>query len=106
MTDEQIYRDPLLTKEKTADMLGTNRTYLSQVINEQTNKNFTQYINEYRIYEAVRILSDPQNTQPLKALSVELGFNSMTTFYKLFQQQTGMTPAQYRKQVNELEKQS
>lgn len=106
MTDEQIYKDPLLTKEKTADMLGTNRTYLSQVINEQTNKNFTQYINEYRIYEAVRILSDPQNTQPLKTLSVELGFNSMTTFYKLFQQQTGMTPAQYRKQVNELEKQS
>ena len=104
MTDEQIYRDPLLTKEKTADMLGTNRTYLSQVINEQTNKNFTQYINEFRIYEAVRILSDPQNTQPLKALSVELGFNSMTTFYKLFQQQTSMTPAQYRKQVNELKK--
>ena len=104
MTEEQIYKDPLLTKEKVADMLGTNRTYLSQIINEQSNKNFTQYINEYRIYEAVRILSDPQNTQPLKALSVELGFNSMTTFYKLFQQQTSMTPAQYRKQVNELKK--
>ena len=104
MTEEQIYKDPLLTKEKVADMLGTNRTYLSQIINEQSNKNFTQYINEYRIYEAVRILSDPQNTQPLKALSVELGFNSMTTFYKLFQQQTSMTPAQYRKQVNDLKK--
>lgn len=102
MTESQIYKDSLLTKEKVADMLETNRTYLSQVINEQTNKNFTQYINEYRIHEAIRLLSDPQNTQPLKALSVDLGFNSMTTFYKLFQQQTGMTPAQYRKQVNDL----
>lgn len=49
-----------------ADLLGTNRTYLSQVINEQTQQNFTQYINNYRINEAIRLLSDPKQIFPLR----------------------------------------
>ena len=39
--------------------------------------------------EAVRLLSDPDNQTPLKAISAELGFNSMTTFYSQFQAATG-----------------
>ena len=99
MTEKYCYKDNLLTKEKVAELLGSNRTYLSQIINEQTGKTFTQYINDYRIQEAVRLLSDPTNQTPLKAVSADLGFNSMTTFYKQFQAATGMTPTQYRNQV-------
>ncbi|MDL2245616.1 AraC family transcriptional regulator [Parabacteroides sp. PFB2-10] len=102
MQSEQIYRDNLLTKEKVAERLDTNRTYLSQAINEQTNQTFTQYINRYRINEAVRLLSDPANDTPLKAISADLGFNSMTTFYKLFQNTVGMTPAQYKNKIQEI----
>ena len=102
MTEEHIYTDNLLTKDKVAELLGSNRTYLSQIINEQTGKTFTQYINDYRIQDAIRQLSDPNNQISLKALSIELGFNSPTTFYKQFQIATEMTPTQYRKQVIEL----
>ena len=102
MTENHIYTDNLLTKDKVAELLGSNRTYLSQIINEQTGKTFTQYINDYRIQDAIRQLSDPNNQISLKALSTELGFNSPTTFYKQFQIATEMTPAQYRKQVIEL----
>lgn len=102
MTEQHIYRDNLLTKDKVAELLGSNRTYLSQIINEQTGKSFTQYINDYRIQDAVRLLSDPDNQIPLKTLSVELGFNSSTTFYKQFQAATGMTPSQYRNQVMDM----
>ena len=104
MSEERIYEDNLLTKEKVAEQLESNRTYLSQVINEQTGQTFTQYINNYRINEAVRLLSDPYNQTPLKALSSSLGFNSMTTFYKLFQNAVGMTPAQYKERVQKLHK--
>ena len=65
-------------------MLGTNRTYLSQIINEQTKQTFTQFVNGFRTKEAVRSLSDPDNQTPLKAISAELGFNSMTTVYNHF----------------------
>lgn len=102
--EEKVFTDNLLTKEKVAEMLGTNRTYLSQIINEQTKQTFTQFVNGFRTKEAVRSLSDPDNQTPLKAISAELGFNSMTTFYSQFQAATGMTPAQYRNKVQELHK--
>ncbi len=104
MREEAIYRDNLLTKEKVADMLGTNRTYLSQIINQQTSLTFTQYINEYRINEAVKLISDPGNRIPLKAISSDVGFSSMTTFYKAFQNTVGMTPSQYKNRTIELYK--
>lgn len=104
LREERIYTDNLLTKEKVAELLGTNRTYLSQVINERTKQTFTQFINGYRTQEAIRQLSDPNNQIALKSLSVQLGFNSMTTFYNQFQAVTGMTPARYRKTVLESQK--
>lgn len=104
LREEKVFTDNLLTKEKVAEMLGTNRTYLSQIINEQTKQTFTQFVNGFRTKEAVRSLSDPDNQTPLKAISAELGFNSMTTFYSQFQAATGMTPAQYRNKVQELHK--
>lgn len=99
MQEEEIYKENLLTKERVADLLGTNRTYLSQVINEQTQQNFTQYINNYRINEAIRLLSDPKNDIPLKAVAAEVGFSSMSTFYKIFQNTVGIPPKQYRNKV-------
>lgn len=102
MDEQKPYRDHQLTKEKVADMLGTNRTYLSQAINEQTGQTFTAYIGILRTKEAIRLISDPQNATPLKAVCSDVGFNSMTTFYNQFQQTTGMTPAIYRQKVMEM----
>jgi AraC-like DNA-binding protein/predicted negative regulator of RcsB-dependent stress response len=104
MRNEHIYRQNDLTTERLAELLHTNRTYLSQVINKYVNVSFTHYINFFRIEEAVRILSDPDNDTPLKALSADLGFNSMATFYTAFQAAIGITPSLYRKKVQCLEK--
>lgn len=104
MREEKIYKDNFLTKDKVAEMLGTNRTYLSRIINEQSKLSFTHYVNHFRIEEAIRLLSDPKNDTPLKAISADLGFNSISTFYNLFQSAVGMTPSQYRNKVLELQK--
>lgn len=104
MQEEEVYKENLLTKERVADLLGTNRTYLSQVINEQTQQNFTQYVNNYRINEAIRLLSDPETDIPLKAVASEVGFNSMSTFYKIFQNTVGIPPKQYRNKVMSMHK--
>lgn len=104
MQEEEVYKENLLTKERVADLLGTNRTYLSQVINEQTQQNFTQYVNNYRINEAIRLLSNPETDIPLKAVASEVGFNSMSTFYKIFQNTVGIPPKQYRNKVMSMHK--
>ncbi|MGL5272083.1 MAG: helix-turn-helix domain-containing protein, partial [Phocaeicola sp.] len=104
MQVQKRYKENTLTKERVAEELGTNRTYLSRIINEQTGLTFTHYINKYRIEEATRILSNPANQTPLKAISADLGFSAISTFYNLFQNKVGMTPAQYRNKVIELEK--
>ena len=104
MREDAIYRDKLLTKEKAAEMLGTNRTYLSQIINQQTSLTFTQYVNEYRINEAVKLISEPNNQTPIKAISSEVGFSSTTTFYKAFQHIVGMSPSQYKNKTELLNK--
>lgn len=104
MQEQKRYKESTLTKDRVAEELGTNRTYLSQIINEQTGLSFTHYINKYRIEEAVRILSNPAVRTPLKAISTELGFNAISTFYNLFLNRVGMTPAQYRNKVMQLEK--
>lgn len=97
MENEKAWRDTSLTRERLADMLGTNRTYLTQVITQHTGKGYYQFINSYRIKEAVKILSNPENSSyPLKALASDLGFKSMTTFYKTFLEIVGITPSKYR----------
>lgn len=97
MKQEQIYREKDLTVERVAKMLDTNRTYLSKAINEKTGLSFNYYVNSYRIDEAVKVLSDPNNDIAIKTLSYDLGFNSISTFYKLFTDVLGVTPSQFRK---------
>ena len=75
MEQEKIYRDSNLTRDRLAELLGTNRTYLTQIITQHSGKGYYQFINSYRIKEAVKILSDPANSSyPLKALAAGLGF--------------------------------
>ena len=64
--EKKFTKDNFITKDKVAEILGTNRTYLSRIINEQSKLSFTHYVNRFRIEEAIRLLSDPNNETPLK----------------------------------------
>lgn len=106
METERLFTQPQLTREKMAEYLGTNRTYLTKVIKEKTNMSYLQFINSYRINEAIRILSDKnKESYPLKQIWSDLGFSSPSTFFKQFQQTVGITPSIYRKQILEVNNQ-
>lgn len=102
MLKRELYKDKSLSKDKLAEALNTNRTYLSQVINTHTGLSFTHYINRLRIEEARRLLSDPKNETPLKAIASDIGFNSLSTFYNAFQSIIGMSPSAYRVKMLEI----
>lgn len=102
MAEDKLYKDSSLTVATVAEKLGTNRTYLSRTINESTGKTFNQIVNGYRIKEAISLISDVESDMPLKQVCSESGFSSTSTFYSLFQNFTGLTPAKYRSQIKNL----
>ena len=102
MLEQKLFTDPSLTITAVSERLGTNRTYLSKAINDITGKTFTQLVNEYRIRQAIAEISDLKADKPLKQISTDVGFNSLSTFYNTFQASTGMTPARYRSQLKGL----
>lgn len=83
-------------------MLGTNRTYISKIINKFADKSFWGYINMYRIAEATRILSDMNNDIQIKNLYEILGYNSAASFFRVFREETGITPSKYREEVRQI----
>jgi YesN/AraC family two-component response regulator len=100
MTTKQIYQDPGITLDSTAKLMNVNRNYLSQAINKCTNENFNTYINEFRIKEAVRIMSD-NNSQKfsIEGIAINSGFNDRITFYRTFKKMTGLSPSEFRNNV-------
>lgn len=98
---EKIYTDPEVTTESLAARLGVNRNAISKAVNSALQKNFSAFINDYRIREAIRLLSDPANDAlTTDAIATDAGFNSRETFYRAFKARTGITPTQFRKNRN------
>ena len=91
MKKDKLFLDQDLTINKLAKELGINRTYLSQVINEFYNKNFSSFINEFRIKEATKRLLQDRNIT-IEAVSNDVGFKSKSAFNNAFKQYTGVTP--------------
>lgn len=98
MEDEELYKDPLLSRLDLATRLETNEGYLSQIINQETNKSIIQFVNEYRIEEAKNLLQDPVfNKYSIEAIGMEAGFKSKSAFYNAFKTSLNMSPGAYRK---------
>lgn len=104
MKNKKIYRMKDLSLEKLAEILGSNRTYVSAIINKFTNLTFYNYIHKYRINEAISIISNPEDDTAMKAICDDIGYNSLTSFYRAFQRETGCSPVIYRDRLRKIEK--
>jgi len=94
----KYYLTPNLTINKLARKLDVQSKHLSQVINENFNQNFCDYINSYRIEDAKKQLKDPkQQYKTILEICYAIGFNSKSAFNDIFKKQTGLTPTAYRK---------
>ena len=102
MANTKVYLEPNLLIKTLAEKCETNRSYLSQFINERYNMNFSTFINTLRVNEAKQILSDKNNDIPFKELYLRLGFNTYSVFNEAFKKHVGVTPAFYLKTVKEL----
>ena len=88
-----------------AKLLKVTPQQLSQVVNEKTNLNFTNYINTYRIEMAKEIiLSLDFNRHTIDSVAEMAGFNSKSPFYLAFKKNVGMTPKEFISHQTTLDK--
>ena len=76
--------------------IDISRSYISQVINELFKQNFSNFLNEYRIKEARKILSTPKNLiYTIESIAELVGYKSKSAFNKAFKKYVGVTPSFY-----------
>ncbi|GAB2505461.1 helix-turn-helix domain-containing protein [Microbulbifer agarilyticus] len=97
MNLEKFYLQPEITIDLLAEGLGMLPRDLSMIINRHFEVNFYEFINRYRIEEAMRLLrSTDGQGKTITDIYLEVGFNSKSVFNTFFKKAAGMTPSQYR----------
>jgi YesN/AraC family two-component response regulator len=101
MEKEKLFIDEDFSLNKLAKELNTNRTYISNIINSQMGGTFIQLVNKFRIKHAKEALIDENNKNlTIETIGKETGFNSTSTFNRVFKAETGVTPSFYVKNKN------
>lgn len=95
MARERMHLDPGLTLPRVARRLGVPQTRLSQLLNDNNQTSFKQYLARLRVIEAKALLREIP-PKPLEVVAEEAGFQSMSTFHSAFKKQEGITPAAFR----------
>ncbi len=97
MESEKPFLNSNLTLQKLAETISMQPHHLSQIINERMHQNFFDFVNNYRIEEAKKLLTEPRSELlTILAIAEEVGFNSKSSFNVAFKKCTSMTPSQFR----------
>lgn len=99
LVSERKYRDPGYSSKKLADELNTNSRYVSAVCATRFHKNYSELVNDYRVNDAMSLLTDRRYAKmSVEDISEMAGFSTRQSFYANFYKRTGITPRQYRMQ--------
>jgi len=103
MKKEKPFAKGQITIKDLSELIGIPSATISQSINTLTGQSVTDYINNYRIELFKNKIADPKNRNlKIMALAEECGFQSKSTFVRIFKQFTGLTPSQYLNEQNSL----
>ncbi len=103
MEKEKPYLNPELKSHELAVMLNVTPHYLSKVINHEFHVNFYSFVNTYRVEEfKSKVLIKENKNLTLSAVAKTVGFNSKSSFNRIFKAITNSTPREYLKQNTNL----
>lgn len=101
LEEDKLFTESDLRISDLAERVALSPNYVSKIINENTNSNFNELVNQYRIKLVIEKL---KNMEYLKknifALAQESGFKSKSTFQTVFRKYTGQTPTQFIKAID------
>ena len=93
---DKPYLEPELDLDQLSNQLGISSNILSYVINKGFEKNFNDFINNYRVNEVIEKMKNPANVNfTLLSIAFDCGFNSKTTFNRVFKKFTQKSPKEF-----------
>jgi len=102
MEVEKAYLKKNLNLEQFSARVELPAKEVSAVINKHFGTNFFEFVNSYRVEEAKALLADANNTDmTILDILLQSGFNSKSAFHRFFSRLVGMSPTEYRKQVQQ-----
>ncbi len=100
MLKQQPFLRDDLKQTEVANYLEVPLHELSQVINQELNTNFRDFINHYRVEEfKIRINKADMSVYTIMAIAEQCGFKSKSSFYRSFKKELGITPSEYLNQL-------
>lgn len=95
---EKPYLSPDLSIAQVAEKLYTNKSYLSKILNVNIEKNFNEFVNHYRVREAMKIFTN-NNSLSLQELCRMSGFRNIASFTNAFRLHAGKTPGEWCRMI-------
>ena len=84
-----------LSLTECAEVLGVHPTYIWKVLKMERGKSFSDYIEEYKLEEAKRLLLESDLT--VAEIAERLNYTNAQNFIRFFSKSTGVTPGKFRK---------
>ena len=105
MEREKLYLNPELNLQGLAAHTALPPKLISAILNQELKKNFSAFVNEYRIAELQsRMIQPEHNHMTLAGIAFDCGFNSQPTFQRAFKAATGKTPSEYMNSLHQIGK--
>jgi AraC-like DNA-binding protein len=83
-----------LSQTTMAGMAGISREYFSRIFKNVTGMNYAKWLNMIRLEKATELLS--HDSRPLTEVALLSGFHSIPSFNRVFHEEKGMSPGEYR----------
>lgn len=95
MREQKPYSSSAFNLPTLAQLVKSSTHTVSQVINEKFGKSFFEWVAEYRVDDAKKILKDAPHLK-IEEVAEQVGYNSKSSFNTVFKKITGKTPSEYR----------
>lgn len=94
--NDQMFLKPKLSRDEVTAMLGISKNRFASLFTKYSGKSFNKYINDMRLdYAAQQLKQNPAYS--VEAIAADCGIPVRQTFYRLFTEKFGLTPAEYRR---------
>lgn len=101
LMEDEIFTDPSLSLSSLAKEMNIHVNVLSFIINEKSQCNFSNFINTYRIEKFIKLAQQSNSySDTYLSLAIKSGFNSKSTFNRIFKEIKNVTPSKYMKSLN------
>lgn len=98
--EDKIFKNTNIDIALFAEKCNVPKYLMIQFINREYGKRFPEFITEFRVEEAKKLLSSSElQKYNIEVISQMCGFNSRSSFYAIFKKYTGMSPVQYTKYI-------